>query len=192
MRNNSGTNTISGTPTAAPHVSGQLLSISMPIRALIRLWILGVCRPLRPLSWWQRYLKAMNADYNEHAAQGSNEPLLFVNSVAFGSDGSCDAGVPTPGTAGEDNTWSVTAATPGETVHFVGVGSVGPTIVPGCHGQTVDIGSPVVLGSSIVDASGNPSLTNGVPSSASGVTGRFQSVELCSCRVSNLVTHFFP
>lgn len=111
-----------------------------------------------------------------------------------GSAGKCKGlllAAPTPGTAGEVNTFSVSGATIGATVHFIGGVNAGSIAVPGCTGQTVEIGSPKVLGTAMADGSGNASLVLPIPAGADGVTVRLQAVEGANCLVSNLVVHTF-
>lgn len=111
-----------------------------------------------------------------------------------GNSGKCRLLVtgPTPGTAGVVNTLAVTGATPGETVSFAFGTAAGPTAIPGCPGQTVDIASPQVASTSVADGSGNASISQNVPAGAAGKTFRLVAVQLTGCLVSNLVVHTFP
>lgn len=98
---------------------------------------------------------------------------------------------PTPGTAGLDNKFAVGGATPGKAVHFVYAFQKGSTNVPGCAGLTVDLKKPQVFGSATADSNGFVTLNVSVPLIAAGKTIYFQTVDLSSCQVSNLVTHTF-
>ncbi len=200
--NDGGTSTINGTSMASPHVTG---AVALYIHAnagvdpatdtagviAIASAVLGAALP-----------QGHSCGYtNEHAGEGSVEPLLFVNGAAFGGDGTCDLATPTadlvltgpvPGTAGVDNTIMASGATPGATVQFTYGTVAGSTAVPGCPGVFVDFSDPNALGGVVADGSGEASITQLVPAGASGQTYRIQSAELDTCRVSNLVIHFFP
>lgn len=200
--NDGGTNVLDGTSMASPHVTG---AVALYIDANA-----GV-NPATDAAGVSAITSAVLAAalpqgspcgyLNEHAGQGSVEPLLFVNGAAFGGDGTCDLGspaadlvlaAPTPGTAGVENTLTVTGATPGATVQ-IGYGTVaGSTAIPGCPGEFIDFASPNVLGTPVADGSGVASIAQLVPAGASGQTFLLQSVELSTCRVSNLIIHLFP
>ncbi len=96
----------------------------------------------------------------------------------------------TPGTAGANNTFSVSGATPGQTTFFLFGLDEGSFDVPGCPGATVGMSDVNILSTSVADGSGNA--TFGpifVGAGLSGVTVLFQAVELATCTVSNLVVN---
>ncbi len=81
--------------------------------------------------------------------------------------------------------------TPGARMIFVAGFDFGSTDVPGCPGTFVSIGTPVLAGVVRVDENGHAVLRREVPESVSGRTGRFQAVEVGSCRVTNVTRHTF-
>jgi hypothetical protein len=102
---------------------------------------------------------------------------------------------PSPGLAGQVNTFSVTDATPGNNVFFVYGFQPGSTPVPGCSGTTLDIANLTMnnmFGFDAADQDGNASVSAYVPAPASGILVRFQAVELSNCIVSNRVDYTFP
>lgn len=109
---------------------------------------------------------------------GGGDPLVF--------------GAVDPGVAGQDNTFEVTGAEPGETVYFIYGFDYGFTNeVPGCSGVYAGIENPKVFGNTAADGSGAATLDAFVPAGAQGMTILFQGVELSSCRVSNIVAETF-
>jgi hypothetical protein len=99
---------------------------------------------------------------------------------------------PDPGSAGTNNTLSVSGATPGERVYFGYALRQGTTNVPGCTGETIELRNPKIIGFEEADSFGEASITVFVPGGASGRTVLFQAAELTNCLISNLVTHPFP
>ncbi|MBL1216830.1 MAG: exo-alpha-sialidase [Planctomycetes bacterium] len=98
---------------------------------------------------------------------------------------------PIPGVSGQDNTFEVHNATPGEAVHFVYGLRQGSVNVPGCSGLTVSVRNPTIMGSAVADASGIASLGLFVPGNAGGRTIYLQGVERGTCQVSNLLPFVF-
>jgi len=97
-----------------------------------------------------------------------------------------------PGVAGQDNTFEVSGAEPGETVYFVYGFDYGYTTeVPGCSGLYSGIENPKVFGNAPADEFGVATVDAFVPGGAQGMTILFQGVELSSCRVSNIVAETF-
>ena len=94
------------------------------------------------------------------------------------------------GIAGEVNTFSVTGATPGAEVHFVGGLIPGTREVPGCPG-TVGMLEIVILGTDLADAEGRASVDREIPAKLAGRNVRLQAVERSTCRISNLLVYVF-
>ncbi len=91
---------------------------------------------------------------------------------------------PDPGVAGVDNVLTARWARPGEIVTFVAGKGSGTRELPGCPGVTVGVGNPVVLGSAVVDAAGEASVTFRIPGGAEGRALRFQAVGRALCVAS--------
>jgi hypothetical protein len=99
---------------------------------------------------------------------------------------------PSPGRAGETNTFVVDGASPGEEVYFIYGFQNGMRAVPGCPGETVGIANPQIAGTAVADANGAAVFEAMVPGGAGGVTLWLQAVEPATCSVSNLISHTFP
>ncbi len=99
---------------------------------------------------------------------------------------------PSPGTPGASSTLTVRSATSGQTVFFLlGFGQA-RFKVPSCVGLFMELALPLILGSSVADGNGVATLSANVPGLASDQRLWFQTVELASCRVSNVVPFTFP
>ncbi len=92
-------------------------------------------------------------------------------------------GRPSPGTAGLQNTWTVTGATPGANVSVFG-GGAGATPVPQCPGQSASVANPVLVGSAVADRTGTALVSVVIPARYAGVTATFQAFEAANCRLS--------
>ena len=98
-----------------------------------------------------------------------------------------------PGTAGESNTWTTVGGTP-SAIHVIlfgltpGSGSIdlGP-----CTGLATGITNPRPITYGFADASGSASRSRDVPAGASGVTLRFQALDIANCALSNVTTTTF-
>jgi len=101
-------------------------------------------------------------------------------------------GEPEPGQAGEQNTISVEAGTPGATVRFALGRGPGSMAVPGCPGLNLMLGDPLLLGNAVVGDDGVAQVSFNVPGGAVGKTFGFQAVEAGSCKLSNRVVFKFP
>lgn len=98
---------------------------------------------------------------------------------------------PVPGIAGQDNTFRISNATPGEKNYFVYGLREGSVNVPGCSGLTVSIRNPTIMGSATADANGDATLVLFVPSNAGGRTIYLQGVEQSTCQVTNRLPFVF-
>jgi probable HAF family extracellular repeat protein len=98
---------------------------------------------------------------------------------------------PTPGIAGEDNTWEVSGATPDKPVYFFFALNGGETPIPGYGKITLDLANPRFFGSVIADETGNVSHTFFVPARAAGLTVLFQALDYRGRMVSNVTQHTF-
>ncbi|MFG0328438.1 MAG: hypothetical protein ACF8PN_00950 [Phycisphaerales bacterium] len=125
-------------------------------------------------------------------SNSSSEEMYIDRVVFFGDTGGGDLTLlpPVPGTAGTQNTLETQNATPGERIYYGYGFQGGTTPIPGCA-TVVDIDNATLAGSAIADGSGVATLTSFVPGGAAGRQVLIQSVELNTCRVSNLVTQTF-
>jgi len=98
---------------------------------------------------------------------------------------------PTPGIAGQSNTFQISGLGVGHTTQLAfGLGT-GTTTIPGCP---VDFGivSATVIGTATASAGGNALVTAVVPPSAIGTTGFFQALDVEECQLSDVMTFVFP
>jgi hypothetical protein len=96
-----------------------------------------------------------------------------------------------PGTAGVQNTLTVTGATPSALLTFYSGPRQGTTVLtrPGCpSGISLGIARPTLLGSARAKADGTATLRTTPPLSLAGRTLNYQVAEATSCRASNLVS----
>ncbi len=98
---------------------------------------------------------------------------------------------PTPGTAGQNNTWEINGATPSRPVHFFFALNGGETPIPGYGTITLDLANPILFGSVTADETGSASHTFFVPARAAGFTVFFQALDYRGRMVSNVIQHTF-
>ena len=99
---------------------------------------------------------------------------------------------PTPGLAGQSNTFSVSNARPGAAIDLYAGANPGSTAIAGCANRTLTIQSAQLSGSAQADGSGNADVLVPIPGSLSGMTVLFQAVEPSTCRLSNRIAFTFP
>ncbi len=100
---------------------------------------------------------------------------------------------PTPGIAGVMNSFMVTGANPGSTVRLVyGTRAGTSDLSRWCRGEQLEMRNPAVGATAAANVSGIAMPSAVTPAGGSGVTVRYQALELDSCRVSNLVTYTYP
>jgi hypothetical protein len=98
---------------------------------------------------------------------------------------------PTPGTAGLINDFTVTGGTPGEMVTFYMSRSHGTATIASCPDVLLDMASPNVIGTAVVDDEGTAVFHRFVGAGAAGKKYRVQAVEGDTCRVSGYVEETF-
>jgi len=92
----------------------------------------------------------------------------------------------TPGVAGVQNTLLGSQAQPGRNVTFLASYRLGSTPVPGCPGVRVPLDNPMVVGQRQAGPNGEATMTPTVPANLAGRTYALVSVEVSSCRVSEV------
>lgn len=102
---------------------------------------------------------------------------------------------PTPGTAGVQNTFVVSGATPNKPMAFYASLITGTQVIarPTCPaGIQTGLGLPLTLmGNARANASGVATLSLVVPASAAGKTYHVQVIEAAQCRASNRIAEVF-
>ncbi len=100
-------------------------------------------------------------------------------------------GGPTPGIAGQSNTFTVDGGTPASREKFFYSLRSGTTTIPGCPNITLSLQSAVAMGTATADQNGHAQISVTVPGNARGVLVLFQAYEGDTCRVTNRVSHTF-
>jgi hypothetical protein len=100
---------------------------------------------------------------------------------------------PTPGVAGQVNTWTIVDGTPGQQVGIYASRRLGASIldVGACGGIPLGLRRPRLIGSGVVGPDGTLVIAARVGRGAAGKTYHFQAVEPASCRVSAVVSEVF-
>ncbi len=100
---------------------------------------------------------------------------------------------PSPGSAGTNNTITITNATPGAHVTFLYSRHGGGTRIPGCDLQqnALQLDNPTVIGTAVANEQGVATITRPVPLIARGQTILFQAVVQGECAISQLVVWRF-
>lgn len=112
--------------------------------------------------------------------------LVGATFVEFLPDRELRLSRPLPGTAGVDNTLSISGATPNGTVLLL-LGTANASIPAGlCAKKWIGVASPLIFPLP-VDSNGKLTLTGSAAGVPPGTPIALQIVELTSCRVSNLV-----
>ncbi|MCC6909132.1 MAG: DUF3466 family protein [Phycisphaerales bacterium] len=95
---------------------------------------------------------------------------------------------PVPGLPGQNNTFTISACTPGKRVYLTYSLQAGTTNIEAyCYGVSLDLRQPVVAGSAIANNNGVATFVGFTPNGAAGRTVRYQALELDSCRKTNRV-----
>lgn len=97
---------------------------------------------------------------------------------------------PVPGQAGQINTISVSMATPGSQIGFIGSLLDGLTFYANCD-DNFDMANPRLLGVAVADGAGDASVDVSAPASLAGQTVFLQAVELPSCIISSRIEFDF-
>ncbi|MEM9290681.1 MAG: hypothetical protein AAGD01_03280 [Acidobacteriota bacterium] len=98
---------------------------------------------------------------------------------------------PIPGFPSLVNDFTTEGATPGQTTFFIYGFNPGARAVPGCPGVFADINDINIFSSGPANAAGEYAVSPFIPA-IGGATVLFQSVELSTCSVSNLVSYTWP
>ncbi len=145
-------------------------------------------------NWKITFARDIN-DAGQIAAQGvvQGRPLTLYAFLLSPVQSTMELAAPSPGSAGETNTLTVTNATPAARVTFLYSRFGGGQSIPGCDLQqnALQLDSPTVIGAAIADASGVATITRTVPPIARNQTILFQAVVQNECAISQLVVHRF-
>jgi hypothetical protein len=99
---------------------------------------------------------------------------------------------PSPGIAGQVNTFQVSGATGGGQVVIVFGLATGSTPTGACSGVDFGIDAATQVGSAFASVQGNALVSANVPAGASGVTAYFQALDLARCELSPVTSFLFP
>jgi probable HAF family extracellular repeat protein len=80
---------------------------------------------------------------------------------------------------------------PGATIILVYGYAPGPSALPGCASATVDIASPIVIGTTVADSDGRIEYGLTLPSAVAGQTLRIAAVDMAGCSSSEVIMQTF-
>jgi hypothetical protein len=97
-----------------------------------------------------------------------------------------------PGTAGVNNTWTITGGLPSTTYSFYWSLTGGNTAIPTCPGLSAQLSGTIhFAGNRTTNANGTASLVVAVPAGAAGVTAHVQAIAVGQCDLTNKVRDTF-
>lgn len=99
---------------------------------------------------------------------------------------------PSPGIAGQVNTFQVSDAIPGGVVAIARSYSSGSSSIPGQLGIGLRLTEPKLSGSAVVDANGNATISFFVPPGFAGHTRHYQAVQINPTRISRRIEFRYP
>ncbi len=147
---------------------------------------------------WKAFAKRGVGESADQGMIGLNGNGVGDETEAFDIPANCQGLVltePFPGTAGVENAFHLTGATPGDRVYLVAGRQTGSTTinVGACGPVTFGV-APDVLKYGVTNSSkvGDGKITRMIPASLSGGTAHFQLLDLTSCTTSNVVSFTFP
>jgi hypothetical protein len=102
-------------------------------------------------------------------------------------------GDPVPGSAGSENSVTVSKVTPGQRVFVYGSRYGGGAKIPGCDllQNALQLDGPILIGSSVADENGVATISKNVPIAARNQWVLIQAVVPGECAISQLVVHRF-
>lgn len=146
-------------------------------------------------------LSISGVEFDTLRLYGRNDPIPplsgFLGSIdnleitGGGPPSDLQLALPEPGVPGQDATFRVNWTTPGDRVYFAYSLRRGRTRVPGCGDLFTALARPAVLGSAVVDANGEASITVPIPEAARGRTVYLQAAVPGACAVSDFVPFTF-
>ena len=174
-----------------------------PSKSAYRVASGGKCNPSASVdgcaasNWYTVFLPADDDDGN--LANGTPNACRIwdafdAHGIACGSRPSCSGyylAQPDPGLVQQVNTFTTYGGTPGQTTYFLYGFTPGSVAVPGCPGVHVGIQDINIFSNGPADAFGEYAVSTNIPN-ISGSTVLFQSVELSTCKVTNLVSYTWP
>jgi hypothetical protein len=99
---------------------------------------------------------------------------------------------PSPGIAGQVNTFQVSGASGGGQIVVVFGLALGSTPTGACAGVDFGIDAATQVGTAIASPQGNALVSATIPAGAAGVTAYFQALDLTRCELSEVGSFLFP